>query len=142
MRAAPPSRKRSRVRGVPTADCGRTGAAVTAIDDEGVSLGEERIPTFTVLWAAGVAASPRAAAVADLGWIKLSGLVARLAWLFIHLVFLVGFRNRLSVLLEWTWSYLTFDRGARLILGQPRQPQRARPRQRAAKCPPAEVRPS
>lgn len=59
----------------------------------------------------------RSAAVADFGSIKLVGLVAWLAWLFIHILFLVGFRNRLSVLLDWTWSYLTFERGSRLITG-------------------------
>jgi NADH dehydrogenase len=183
----------------------RTGAAVTAIDEGGVWVGDERIPARTVLWAAGVAASPlgrslgvpldragrvlvepdltvpghpdiyvigdlawfvsdgkpvpgvaaaaiqegrhtaaniertlrgqprepfhyrdrgtlatigRAAAVADLGRVKLSGLVAWLVWLFVHIVFLVGFRNRFSVLLEWAWSYLTSERGARLITGR------------------------
>ncbi|APR87260.1 NADH dehydrogenase [Minicystis rosea] len=183
-----------------------TGARVTGIDDEGVWLGDERIRARTVIWAAGVAASPlgrslgvpldragrvpvepdltvpghpdiyvigdlaaatsdghpvpgvasaalqegrhtarniirtisglprepfvyddrgtmatigRAAAVADLGRVKLSGLVAWLLWLFVHIAYLVGFRNRFSVLLEWAWSYLTFDRGARLITGEP-----------------------
>ena len=186
----------------------RTGAIVTAIDDEGVSIGPERIEARTVLWAAGVAASPlarslgapldragrvlvepdlsipghpearvigdlasltqdgkavpgvapaamqegkyaakaillglqgqpsppfhyvdkgslatigRAAAVADLNFVKLSGLPAWLAWLFIHLFFLIGFRNRFLVLLEWAWSYVTYDRGARLITGKPKR---------------------
>ena len=40
---------------------------------------------------------------------------AWLAWLFVHIVFLVGFRNRLLVLIQWAWAYLTFDKGARLI---------------------------
>jgi NADH:ubiquinone reductase (H+-translocating) len=183
----------------------RTGAMVTGIDEEGVLIGQERIRARTVLWGAGVAASPlgrtlgapvdrfgrvlvepdltvpghpdvhvigdlaavlrengkpvpgvaaaaiqegkhaaanivrtlqgrpreafryrdkgtlatigRGAAVADLGRLKLSGTIAWLAWLFVHLLYLVGFRNRLSVLLEWGWSYLTFERGARLITG-------------------------
>jgi NADH dehydrogenase len=184
----------------------RTGQMVTAIDDWGVSIGPERIAARTVLWAAGVAASPlartlgvpldragrvlvepdltipgrddvyvvgdlasleqdgkpvpgvapaatqeakhaaknilrtmrgeprlpfryrdkgslatigRAAAVADLGRIRLSGLLAWLAWLFIHILFLIGFRNRFVVLFEWAWSYVTYDRGARLITGPP-----------------------
>jgi NADH dehydrogenase len=54
-------------------------------------------------------------AVADLRFIHLSGLPAWLAWLFVHIVFLVGFRNRLVVLFQWAWAYLTFDKGARLI---------------------------
>jgi NADH dehydrogenase len=59
----------------------------------------------------------RSAAVADLGTIKLSGLLAWVAWLGLHLVFLVGFRNRAIVLFEWAWSFLSYDRGARLITG-------------------------
>ena len=54
-------------------------------------------------------------AVADLRFMHLSGLPAWLAWLFVHIVFLVGFRNRLLVLFQWAWAYLTFDKGARLI---------------------------
>jgi NADH dehydrogenase len=54
-------------------------------------------------------------AVADLRFMHLSGLPAWLAWLFVHIVFLVGFRNRLVVLFQWAWAYLTFDKGARLI---------------------------
>ena len=54
-------------------------------------------------------------AVADLKFFHLSGLLAWLAWLFVHIIFLVGFRNRLLVLIQWAWAYLTFDKGARLI---------------------------
>src|SRR6266513_667272 len=54
-------------------------------------------------------------AVADLKFMHLSGLPAWLAWLFVHIIFLVGFRNRLLVLIQWAWAYLTFDKGARLI---------------------------
>ena len=54
-------------------------------------------------------------AVADLRFVHLSGRLAWLAWLFVHIVFLVGFRNRLLVLFQWAWAYLTFDAGARLI---------------------------
>jgi NADH dehydrogenase len=54
-------------------------------------------------------------AVADLKFVHLSGLLAWLAWLFVHIIFLVGFRNRLLVLIQWAWAYLTFDKGARLI---------------------------
>src|SRR5437867_2405214 len=54
-------------------------------------------------------------AVADLKFFHLSGLPAWLAWLFVHIIFLVGFRNRLLVLIQWARAYLTFDKGARLI---------------------------
>ena len=180
----------------------RTGAMVTAIDAEGLSIGDERIRARTVLWAAGVAASPlgralgakldkagrvvvepdltvaghpevyvigdlarieqdgrpvpgvapaamqmgrhaarnllrtlegkprapfryvdkgslatigRGAAVAQIGRFKFSGFLAWLSWLFIHILFLIGFRNRLFVMISWAWSYLSYDRGARLI---------------------------
>ncbi len=179
-----------------------TGVLVTGIDGDGVSIGPERIHARTVLWAAGVAASPlaqtlgvpldragrvlvepdltipghddvyvigdlahievdgvlvpgvapaamqagrhtaqnikltlagqprqpfryvhkgmlatmgRGAAVAKIGPIQASGLVAWLLWLFVHILFLIGFRNRLLVMFQWAWSYTTFDRGARLI---------------------------
>jgi NADH:quinone reductase (non-electrogenic) len=180
----------------------RTGAPVSGIDDRGAVAGGERLEAATVLWAAGVEASPlarslgapldragrvrvntdltvpghpevyvagdlafleqdgrpvpgvapaaiqqgrhaarnalralrgepllpfryrdkgllatigRGAAVAAVGRARLSGFPAWLAWLFVHIYFLIGFRNRLAVLLQWAWSYLTFERGARLI---------------------------
>jgi NADH dehydrogenase len=182
----------------------RTKARVTHIDENSVAIGDERIATKTVLWAAGVQASPlgrmlgtavdragrvkvepdlsvpgypelfvigdlasveqdgsivpgvapaaiqearhaaeniartvtkrrrlafryedrgtlatigRASAVGDLGRLQLSGFVAWLAWMLIHIVFLIGFRNRLVVLFDWAFSYLTYERGARLITG-------------------------
>ena len=62
----------------------------------------------------------RGAAVALIGRLRLSGFVAWLAWLLIHIFFLIGFRNRLVVLFNWAWAYVTYDRGARLILGRGR----------------------
>jgi|SRR5271165_772160 len=59
----------------------------------------------------------RAAAVAQIGKFQLSGFIAWMAWLFIHILFLIGFRNRLIVMIQWAWSYLTYERGARLITG-------------------------
>jgi NADH dehydrogenase len=181
----------------------RTGALVTAIDEAGVEIGQDRIEAATVLWAAGVAASPvgamlgaptdrvgrvivepdlsvpghpevlvagdlasvtsrgapvpgvapaamqmgrhaartitarldgrpaaafryvdkgsmatlgRSSAIASIRGLKLWGLPAWLAWLFVHIVFLIGFRNRIVVLFEWTKAYLTYGRSARLIL--------------------------
>jgi NADH dehydrogenase len=181
----------------------RTGAMVTGVDEHGVLLGEERIPAHTVLWAAGVTASPlgktlgvaldragrvpveqdlsvpghpevfvigdlatlpgpdgnpypgvaqvaiqqgkcaaanirrriagevtqpfhyidygnmatigRNRAIADLRGLHLGGFPAWVAWLCIHILYLIGFRNRLVVMLQWTWAYFTFQRGARLI---------------------------
>jgi NADH dehydrogenase len=183
----------------------RTNSAVTAVDANGVSIGDQRIPTHTVIWAAGNAASPlgamlgapltksgqviverdlsipnhpevfvigdlahsiqrdgkpapgvaqvamqggrvaarniiatiakqerkpfdyqnkgdlatigRAKAIANLfgGKIQVAGFVAWFLWLFIHIMYLAGFRNRLSVLLQWGYAYFTYQRGARLI---------------------------
>ncbi len=59
----------------------------------------------------------RAAAIADFGWARVSGFVGWLLWLFVHILFLIGFRNRLSVLLQWAASYLTYQRSVRLITG-------------------------
>ena len=67
----------------------------------------------------------RAAAVADFGRIRFGGFFAWLAWLLIHIFFLIGFRNRLFVITEWAWAYLTFQRGARLITGMDREQQRS-----------------
>ena len=59
----------------------------------------------------------RRAAVADFGWIKLDGTLAWLLWGLVHISFLIGFRNRLVVMLDWLWSYVNFQSGARLITG-------------------------
>lgn len=59
----------------------------------------------------------RAKAVADLGWTRFSGPLAWLAWVFIHLLYLVEFENRFLVLVQWAWNYITWNRGARLITG-------------------------
>jgi len=180
-----------------------TGASVTGVDALGVDVGADRIATRTVVWAAGVEASPiartlgapldragrvrvlsdltvpghpevyvvgdlarleqdgraipgvapaaiqmgehaaanvarslrgeplaayryrdkgslatvgRRRAVAVLGRLRLSGAVAWLAWLAVHIFFLIGFRNRFVVLFSWAWAYLTYERSARLIL--------------------------
>jgi NADH dehydrogenase len=183
----------------------RTGAVVTAVNAEGVRVGDDRIAAQTVLWAAGVAASPlarslgvaldragrveaeptlavpgrpgifvagdicsfmqegkplpgvaqvakqqgahaarnvlramrgerllpfryrdygsmatigRGSAVAEIGPVKASGLIAWLIWLFIHIFWLIGFRNRVAVLGEWAWAYATLQRRVRLITGE------------------------
>jgi NADH dehydrogenase len=186
-----------------------TGMQVTGIDEEGVSMGPDRIHARTVLWAAGVVGSPlattlgvpldragrvlvrgdltipghddvyvigdlahveldgavvpgvapaamqagrhtalnvvrslhgqplspfryrdkgmlatigRGSAVARIGSLKASGHFAWLLWLFIHIFFLIGFRNRLIVMVQWAWSYISFDRGARLITEPLKEP--------------------
>lgn len=184
----------------------RTNTLVTSITPEAVHFGEERLPARTVLWAAGVAASPlarslgvpldragrvivepdltipghselfvigdmaafthqtgkplpgvcpvaiqeahavaanierglrgrayrpfhyvdkgsmatigRAAGLCWIGRLQFGGFLGWLAWLFIHIFFLIGFRNRLIVMIEWAWAYVTYQRGARLITGE------------------------
>jgi NADH dehydrogenase len=59
----------------------------------------------------------RKIAVADFGALRLRGLAGWLTWCLAHVYFLIGFRNRFSVIADWVWSYLTFQRGSRLITG-------------------------
>ncbi len=61
----------------------------------------------------------RAAAIADFGFLRVSGFPGWLMWLFVHILFLIGFRNRLSVLLQWATAYLTYQRSVRLITRTP-----------------------
>ena len=76
--------------------------------------GQERLP-FRYHDKGMLATIGRGAAVAHIGSIRASGYLAWLLWLFVHIFFLIGFRNRLLVMIQWAWSYITFDRGARLI---------------------------
>ncbi len=64
----------------------------------------------------------RAAAVAQFGKLHVSGFIAWLSWLFVHIFFLIGFRNRIIVFIQWAWSYFTYDRGVRLITGDTNLP--------------------
>jgi NADH:ubiquinone reductase (H+-translocating) len=57
----------------------------------------------------------RSYAIADLGLIHLAGWLAWLIWLVVHLLFLIGFRNRYLTLFQWAWSYFTFERGASIV---------------------------
>jgi NADH:ubiquinone reductase (H+-translocating) len=70
---------------------------------------------FVYLDKGSLATIGRSRAVADLGKLHFSGYLAWLAWLFIHLFFLIGFRNRILVMMEWAWAYITYNQGARLI---------------------------
>jgi NADH dehydrogenase len=60
----------------------------------------------------------RGAAVADLNWLRISGFPAWLIWIFVHLLYIVEFQNRLLVFVQWAWFYFTYDRSARLITGK------------------------
>jgi NADH dehydrogenase len=59
----------------------------------------------------------RASAVADLGWLHLKGYIGWLAWVFVHILNLIGFRNRLIVFVQWIWAYFSYQRSIRLITG-------------------------
>jgi len=99
------------------------GKFVARLVDDELSAGRVLIerPQFQY-WDKGTMATiGRSAAVAQIGKVKLSGFFAWLAWLFIHLLFLVGFRNKLAVLLQWTYSYFTYRRGARIITSAEKQ---------------------
>ena len=61
----------------------------------------------------------RAAAVAEIAGVKLTGFIAWVVWAFVHILYLIGFRNRIIVMLQWAWAYLTYQRGIRLITGDP-----------------------
>lgn len=82
-------------------------------------LAGKSTPEFRYFNKGTMAVIGRAAGVAELGRFHFSGLLAWLLWLFVHLMYLVGFQNRLIVFVRWGFSYLTYHRGARLITGEP-----------------------
>ena len=59
----------------------------------------------------------RSAAAVDFGFVRITGFAGWLVWGFAHIFFLIGFRSRIAVFLEWAWEWLTYARGARLIIG-------------------------
>ena len=75
-----------------------------------------------------IATIGRSRAVAVIKGVQLKGLVAWWFWLVVHVVMLIGFRNRLVVLVNWAWNYLTYDRGLRAIVGREREPSAEKPR--------------
>jgi len=77
----------------------------------------ERLTPFRYRDYGNAATIGRGAAVVEIGPVKASGTLAWLFWLFLHIFWLIGFRNRIAVLTEWAWSYLTFQRRVRLITG-------------------------
>ena len=78
-------------------------------------LNNRSVPPFHYVNKGVMATVGRKAAVVDLGFVRFGGVLAWLAWLFLHLLYLVTFRSRLSVALQWAFQYFTFNRGARLI---------------------------
>lgn len=84
-------------------------------------------PAFRYRNLGNLATIGRASAVADFDWIRVKGYPAWVLWLFIHILKLTGFRNRLLVLMQWAWAYLTYQRSVRLITGEEEPPSRSAP---------------
>ncbi|NEO16193.1 MULTISPECIES: NAD(P)/FAD-dependent oxidoreductase [unclassified Moorena] len=85
-------------------------------------LKEETVADFHYQDYGNLAVIGRNAAVVDLGFVKFSGFPAWLAWIFIHIFFLIEFDNKLLVMIQWAWHYLTFKRGVRLITNLEEEP--------------------
>jgi NADH dehydrogenase len=79
--------------------------------------GNKEVKPFHYFDKGNLATIGRGAAVADLNWLQLSGWSAWIIWVFVHLLYIVQFQNRLLVFMQWGWLYLTYDRAARLITG-------------------------
>jgi NADH dehydrogenase len=86
-------------------------------------LANQPAPPFRYRDKGSMATIGRAAAVAEIAGLRLSGFIAWLSWLFIHLLYLVGYDNRLLVFVQWVWNYITYQRGVRLIVTQPQEGQ-------------------
>jgi NADH dehydrogenase len=82
-----------------------------------LTSGSDVRPAFHYHDKGSLATIGRSAAIAQFGKIHISGFIAWLAWLFVHILFLIGFQNRVLVFIQWAWSYFTYERGARLITG-------------------------
>jgi NADH dehydrogenase len=98
---------------------GANNAPDSGTDSAGATRGEAHEP-FHYKDRGTMATIGRAAAVVNLGRLQLSGYPAWLLWCFIHILWLIGFRNRFLVMIEWAWAYLRFERSARLITGRVR----------------------
>ena len=111
------------------------GRFVAGLIEQELSIGPnpaEQRPAFSYKDRGSLATIGRKAAVADLGRFRFSGYFAWVAWLVVHLIFLIGFRNRAAVMLQWFYEYVTFKRGARIIVSPDRPnldgaPARAEP---------------
>jgi NADH:quinone reductase (non-electrogenic) len=97
------------------------GRHVAKIVEDEIDLGPGRAPHPPFkYWDKGTMATiGRSKAVAEVGKFKFSGLLAWLTWLFVHLIFLIGFRNKLAVLMQWAYSYFAYKRSARIIVTAP-----------------------
>lgn len=84
------------------------------------TLAGQQRRSFHYLDKGNLATIGRASAVADIRGLQISGLLAWLVWIFVHILYLIGFRNRLLVSMEWAWDYLSPQQAARLITGRPR----------------------
>jgi len=80
--------------------------------------GKSSLPPFRYRDFGNLATIGRKQAVVDLHWIKLTGRIAWVVWSVAHIYFLIGFRNRIAVAINWLWSYVTYQRGARIIIGR------------------------
>jgi len=94
--------------------------------------GKPEPPAFAYLDKGNMATIGRSRAIAQVGRLEFSGFPAWLAWLFVHLIFLVGFRNRIVVLIQWFYSYVNYRRGARIITGLDHLFRMANPKARPA----------
>jgi NADH dehydrogenase len=106
------------------------GKFVAGIIEDEIDLGAGRAPRPAFkYWDKGTMATiGRSAAVAEVGRLKFSGFPAWMAWLLVHLIFLIGFRNKVAVMLQWIYSYFTYKRGARIITYVPEERGRETPR--------------
>jgi NADH dehydrogenase len=77
--------------------------------------GQEAPPPFHYKDKGNLSTVGRSFAIADLGWIRMYGFLAWVLWLVVHILYLIGFRNRVLVMFQWAWAYFTYQRGARLI---------------------------
>jgi NADH dehydrogenase len=84
----------------------------------GQRLEGKTLPPFRYRDRGTMATIGRSAAVADLKWARLTGFPAWITWLFVHLMQLVMFENRVLVFVQWAWHYITFNKSARLITGE------------------------
>jgi NADH dehydrogenase len=99
------------------------GRHVARIIEGELELGPEHAtrPAFYYFDKGTMATIGRSRAVALIQGIRLHGFAAWMAWLFVHLLFLVGLRNKLAVLLNWTYAYFAYRSGARIITGWPEE---------------------
>jgi NADH dehydrogenase len=84
----------------------------------GLAIHKEPSRPFVYRNLGNMATIGRASAIADFGWLQLKGWLGWLAWLFVHIMNLIGFRNRLLVLVQWAWAYFSYQRAVRLITGE------------------------